>query len=205
MNYLAHCCLVPPTAQALAGALLGDLIHGPDLSGLPAEVARSIRLHRAIDRYTDNHPEVMAAKNLLQPPLRRYAGIIVDVAFDHLLSRSFMHWHPEQALPELARAVYAAIADYRLLAPAKTRARLDYIASHRLLEKYGQAESIGKALAGIGSRFTRDNPLSDADPVAIALLPAWQPQFERFYPELKQFAADNWQQLGTVMINADRA
>ena len=205
MNYLAHCCLVPPTAQALAGALLGDLIHGPDLSGLPAEVARSIRLHRAIDRYTDNHPDVVAAKNLLQPPLRRYAGIIVDVAFDHLLSRAFAHWHPAQPLPELAQAVYAAIAEYRLLAPEKTRLRLDYIASHRLLEKYGQAAAISKALTGIGSRFKRDNPLAEAGPVAIALLPAWQPMFEQFYPALVQFAAGQWQQLASTELNANRA
>ena len=205
MNYLAHCCLVPPTAEALAGALLGDLIHGPDLSGLPAEVARSIRLHRAIDRYTDNHPDVIAAKNLLQPPLRRYAGIIVDVAFDHLLSRSFAHWHPTQTLPELAQAVYAAIAEYRLLAPEKTRKRLDYIASHRLLEKYGQAAAISKALAGIGSRFKRDNPLASAGPAVLPLLPQWQPLFVQFYPQLKQFAVDHWQQLSAPTISSGTA
>lgn len=194
MNYLAHCCLVPPTAEALAGALLGDLIHGPDLSGLPAEVARSIRLHRAIDRYTDNHPDVIVAKNLLQPPFRRYAGIIVDVAFDHLLSKDFARWH-EQPLPELAEQVYAAIRQHRVLAPEKTRSRLDYIVSHRLLERYGQPASIGRALLGIGSRLKRDNPLADAGPVAIGLLPDWQAQFTAFYPQLKSFAADTWRGL----------
>lgn len=187
MNYLAHCCLVPPTPEALAGALLGDLIHGPDLSALPAEVARSIRLHRAIDRYTDNHPEVIAAKNLLQPPLRRYAGIIVDVAFDHLLTRDFARWH-EQPLPELAEKVYAAIRQYRLLAPAATRGRLDYIVSQRLLERYGNPASIGRALLGIGSRLKRDNPLAEAGPVVLPLLPQWQHRFENFYPQLKAFA-----------------
>lgn len=195
MNYLAHCCLVPPTADALAGALLGDLIHGPDLSALPTEVARSVRLHRAIDRYTDQHPEVVAAKNLLQPPFRRYAGIIVDVAFDHLLARDFARWHPGQSLPDLAAQVYAAIHRHRELAPSKTRARLDYIADFRLLERYGHAASIGKALTGIGSRFRRDNPLPNAGPVAMALLPQWQPLFASFYPQLQQFAEQTWQQL----------
>lgn len=192
MNYLAHCCLVPPTAEALAGALLGDLIHGPDLSALPAEVARSVRLHRAIDRYTDNHPDVVSAKNLLQPPLRRYAGIIVDVAFDHLLTRDFARWH-DAPLPELAAKVYAAIGHYRLLAPEATRGRLDYIVSQRLLERYDNPLSIGRALMGIGSRLKRDNPLAAAGPVVLPLLPPWQQRFESFYPQLQAFAATSWQ------------
>ena len=194
MNYLAHCCLVPPTAEALAGALLGDLIHGPDLSGLPTEVARSIRLHRAIDRYTDNHPDVVAAKNLLQPPFRRYAGIIVDVAFDHLLSKDFARWH-ETPLTTVAANTYAAIRLHRDLAPEKTRHRLDYIVSHRLLERYGQPASIGRALLGIGGRLKRDNPLAEAGVVAVSLLPAWQAQFTAFYPQLKTFAAATWREL----------
>ncbi|NQD36847.1 DUF479 domain-containing protein [Permianibacter sp. IMCC34836] len=198
MNYLAHCCLVPPTAEALAGALLGDLIHGPDLSALPAEVARSVRLHRAIDRYTDNHPYVIAAKNLLQPPLRRYAGIIVDVAFDHLLSKDFARWHHEP-LPSLAAKVYAAIAQYRELAPEATRGRLDYIVSQRLLERYENPLSIGRALMGIGSRLKRNNPLAEAGPVVLPLLPQWQERFERFYPELIGFAEEEWARL--VQIN----
>lgn len=193
MNYLAHCCLVPATPAALAGALLGDLIHGPDLSGLPDEVARSVRLHRAIDRYTDSHPEVLAAKNLLQPPLRRYAGIVVDVAFDHLLSRDFDRWYP-RPVADLAAAVYAAIEQYRALAPEKLRPRLDYIASQRLLERYGDGASIGRALAGIGSRLRRANPLTSAGDAVLPLLPIWQGHFERFYPQLQQFAADRWLQ-----------
>jgi len=192
MNYLAHCCLVPPTAEALAGALIGDLIHGPNLSALPNEVARSVRLHRAIDRYTDNHPEVVAAKNLLHAPLRRYAGIIVDVAFDHLLTCDFARWHDEP-LPELAEKVYAAIRQYRLLAPETTRPRLDYIIEQRLLERYANPASIGRALAGISTRLRRDNPLASAGPAVLPLLPQWQQHFARFFPELRQFAATHWQ------------
>lgn len=192
MNYLAHCCLVPPTPEALAGALLGDLVHGPDLSTMPNEVARSIRLHRAIDRFTDEHPEVIACKNLLQPPLRRYAGIIVDVAFDHLLSRDFPSWHDEP-LATLAAKVYAAIRQYRLLAPEATRGRLDYIVQHRLLERYHDSASIGRALTGIGSRLKRDNPLAAAGPVVLSLLQQWQQHFVSFYPSLQDFARGQWQ------------
>ncbi len=194
MNYLAHCCLVPPTPEALAGALLGDLIHGPDLSALPIEVARSIRLHRAIDRYTDNHPEVIACKNLLQAPLRRYAGIIVDVAFDHLLARDFSHWHPVP-LGTLAEQVYDAIARYRQLAPASAVGRLDYIRREHLLERYVDERSIGKALTGIGTRFRRDNPLHEAGVAVTQLLASWHQRFVLFYPELKTFAEAQWRTL----------
>ncbi len=196
MNYLAHCCLVPPTPEALAGALLGDLVHGPDLSALPDEVARSVRLHRAIDRYTDNHADVIACKNTLQAPLRRYAGIIVDVAFDHLLARNLSHWYPSP-LATISQQVYDAIARYRHLAPAGTVARLDYISREHLLERYVDERSIGKALTGIGTRFQRDNPLHEAGAAVQPLLTAWNRRFELFYPQLQAFARTTWQQLAT--------
>lgn len=46
---------------------------------LPHGVRVGIALHRAVDRYTDAHPQVVAARSLLEPPWRCYTGVLLDV------------------------------------------------------------------------------------------------------------------------------
>ncbi|MDN5863131.1 MAG: ACP phosphodiesterase, partial [Salinisphaera sp.] len=101
MNYLAHLYLAQRTGTSAAGALLGDFVRGRLAGGLPADVETGIRLHRRVDTYTDSHPEVVAARRSFDPPLRRYAGILIDLYFDHILACRWPQWHPDP-LPEFA-------------------------------------------------------------------------------------------------------
>ena len=69
MNHLAHALLAGDDEALQLGGLLGDFVRGqPDPAQFPPRVIRGIRLHRAIDGYTDAHPAVLAAKAQLPPP-----------------------------------------------------------------------------------------------------------------------------------------
>jgi Uncharacterized protein conserved in bacteria len=93
MNHLAHVLLAGDEEALQLGGMLGDFVHGrPDPQRWPERVIAGIRLHRAIDVYTDAHAEVLAAKARLPPPYRRYAGIALDMWFDHCLARDFTRW-----------------------------------------------------------------------------------------------------------------
>ncbi|MGH8113592.1 MAG: ACP phosphodiesterase, partial [Rhodanobacteraceae bacterium] len=86
MNHLAHALLADAGGTEFAlGSALGDFTHGHPDPAWPAARQAGLRFHRAIDQFTDRHPEVVAARRLFQPPMRRYAGIVLDVWFDHLL------------------------------------------------------------------------------------------------------------------------
>lgn len=56
---------------------------------LPAELVQGIILHRSIDCFTDSHPLFLSSKELLSPARRRFAGIIIDIFFDHFLVKSW--------------------------------------------------------------------------------------------------------------------
>ena len=60
-----------------------DFWRGAPDPAWPAALAAGVRLHRRVDVHTDAHPAVRAARALFVPPLRRYAGIALDVWFDH--------------------------------------------------------------------------------------------------------------------------
>ncbi len=53
MNFLAHFHLAWPDEGLVAGGLEGDYIKGPLRGALPPDLERGIKLHRAIDAYTD--------------------------------------------------------------------------------------------------------------------------------------------------------
>ena len=93
MNYLAHAWMARHSDDAILGQLLGDFVHGPSaLLDWPLSVRAEIERHRRIDRYTDNHPTMVAAR-MRFGGLRRYAGIALDVYFDHRLAREWSRWN----------------------------------------------------------------------------------------------------------------
>ena len=87
MNFLAHLWLTDRAGLPLAGAILGDILRGALPADMPEPLARSVMLHRHVDAHTDRHPRVVAAREHFAPGARRYAGILLDVLFDHVLAQ----------------------------------------------------------------------------------------------------------------------
>lgn len=114
MNYLAHLILADDTDASRIGNLLGDFTRGT-ISSLediyPTELVRGIQMHRAVDRFTDSHPVFKSARKLLSPDRQRFAGVILDIIFDHYLS---IHWHNyyHQPLELFTRDVYQALDEH---------------------------------------------------------------------------------------------
>ena len=95
MNFLAHFHLAWPDKGMVAGGLEGDYYKGLLPGKLPPGVERGVRLHRAIDAFTDSHDLVAELRSHFPPPLRRYAGILIDLSFDHFLTQ---HWSKYSAI-----------------------------------------------------------------------------------------------------------
>ena len=86
LNYLAHIYLASYSDDAMLGALMGDFVKPHAGLDFPAETEAEIITHRKIDCFTDSHPIVLEAKRLFATRSRRYAGILLDVFYDHLLA-----------------------------------------------------------------------------------------------------------------------
>jgi len=190
MNHLAHALLSGDDEQWQLGGMLGDFLHGrPEAMTLPGPVVEGLRLHRAIDVYTDAHPEVLAAKALLPPPYRRYAGIMLDMWFDHCLARDFPRWSA-QPLADYSAALRALLHRHDAWLPPELRRFRNYMDAHDLPAGYADRATLGEALAGIGQRLSRANPLGSALPVLVCHDALLQPHFEAFFPQLQEFARE---------------
>ena len=189
MNFLAHFHLAWPEEGLIVGALEGDYLKGPLKGNLPRGIERGVALHRAIDAFTDQHPQVVELREALPRPLRRYAGILIDLGFDHCLAR---RWHDFSDVParQFNAAVYATLsAQDTHLSPA-ARAMSQRLREHDLLHLYREWHTVTASAERIGERFSRGNPFADLDRELTPFKEDIERAFQAFYPELQQFATE---------------
>ena len=200
MNFLAHLYLADPTPEALMGSLLGDFVKGQPDERFGAEVIAGIRLHRAIDHFTDHHPTVLASKRLISPLRRRFAGIIVDVVYDYCLCQ---HWSrfSSGSLPGFIAATYSTLAQYQGYLPERAAIAVQALITEDWLSCYGRLDGIGHTLNRISQRIKRTNSLAGAIEELEAHEAALCQHFLDFFPALIQFVNERSPASGTPLWN----
>lgn len=191
MNFLAHFHLAWPDTGLVAGGLEGDYYKGPLRGDLPRAVERGVRLHRAIDAYTDSHPGVAQVRREFPATLRRYAGILIDLSFDHYLS---VHWERFCPIPltDFNRQIYRTLDEQQHTLSAGSQRMLTRMIEHDILGLYSEWDTVPASAARIGERFRRHNPFLDVDRELSSSRPALERAFLDFYPDLQVFCA-NWE------------
>ena len=191
MNHLAHALLSGADDGWRLGGLLGDFVRGRMDPRLPLPVQRGIAQHRAIDAYTDNHAEIRALRARFQPPYRRYAGILIDIWFDHLLARDFPAWS-DIPLLRFSDDLVQLLHRHDALLPESLRRFRAYLEAHGLPAAYADRPMIGTVLGAVGTRLTRANPLAEGMLEITRLEQDLDLAFARFFPDLQAFAGA-WQ------------
>ena len=185
MNYLAHFHLAWPQELLVAGGLEGDFHKGPLPGSLPAPLLEGVRLHRAIDAYTDQHPALAEARRLFPEGTRRYAGILLDLCFDHFLS---LHWERfgETGLQQFNRDVYRILETHndKLSTPARHMA--GRLREYDVLGQYRYWHAVPASASRIGGRLRRPNPLHRAQELLEPIHGELEAAFLVFYPELQE-------------------
>jgi acyl carrier protein phosphodiesterase len=189
VNFLAHFHLAWPDEGLVAGGLEGDYYKGPMRGELPDDIERGVVLHRAIDAYTDTHPLVAQLRRDFPGRLRRYAGILIDLSFDHFLSR---HWarYCDIPLPEFNAGVYHTLSNRQHLLSDGSRRMLARMLEHDVLGLYSNWETVPASAARIGQRFRRSNPLADIGRELAPARESLERAFLGFYPDLRTFCAN---------------
>lgn len=159
MNYLAHLYFSDANGPAWAGSLMGDFVKGRDLSHLPVELARHLRLHRFIDHYTTINEDFHASSKRMRAHFRYARGILIDVFYDHFLARQWRRYH-EQTLADFSAQVYQGLFDcYDDLSPGLQQ-QLPHMAEHDWLSSYQHPDSIERVLCSLERRLGGKFPLA---------------------------------------------
>ena len=186
MNYLAHLYLAEDTPQSLVGSILGDFVKGALEDKFPQSVRRGIELHRKIDTYTDSHQITRASRNLFSALRRRFAGIIVDLCYDHFLYR---HWQKfsEVDLEEFISRVYDILLAPGTLLPGRLQAMIPVMVREDWLGSYQDLQGVELALNRLSKRITRGDRLQGAIEEIKQHYLKLEAHFLIFFPDLESF------------------
>ncbi len=189
MNYLAHLHLGGDQPAQLLGSLYGDFVKGQLRGQWPADIEAAIRLHRRIDVFTDSHPLVAQAKARFPQARRRYAGIIIDIFFDHCLARDWASYAAEP-LAQFSGRVYRVLQAEQQL-PERLALIVPRMAAQDWLASYADFAVLELVLQGMQRRLSRAGVLDGAMAELDSLYEPLLRDFREFYPQLQAFSQAN--------------
>jgi acyl carrier protein phosphodiesterase len=189
MNYLAHLYLADANGGSLIGQLLGDFVKGAPGRRYSKAVLKSILFHRRIDSFTDAHPATKASRHRISTRRRRFAGVIVDLCYDHFLA---LHWRQfsNEHLGAFTRRVYAELRENALALPERLDRMLAHMAANDWLGQYIHLDRVGMALDRIAGRLTRGERFFGGIADVRANYTELEMDFHAFFPDLVDFARD---------------
>ncbi len=182
MNFLAHLLIAQRTETSAAGAILGDIVRGADLSAYPAGIERGIRIHRRTDALTDRHPLLQKRRQDFPPASRRYAGIVLDLVCDHALAQDWPLHSDEPLATFCARnaAQVAAASQWFELAGGQAPNTASFT---ELLRSYAKVDGVERALRRTSTRLREPSGL-------LLAAGGWPAHIPALREEMAQILAD---------------
>ncbi|MEO6595161.1 MAG: ACP phosphodiesterase [Planctomycetota bacterium] len=190
MNWLAHLRLAPTAPLLRLGNLAGDFVRGVDITTLHPDLRAGIHQHRAIDRFVDAHALVRGSRHRLDVRFRRFAGVLVDVYYDHFLARDWAVHGDGRTLALFVDEVHAQLREHAALLPPRLQQVLPHMQRQAWLAGYAKVEGIDTVLQNMARRVARPTPLADGGAELRAQYEALDGDFAAFWPELAAFASD---------------
>lgn len=153
MNFLGHLLVSGEDPLVITGNFMGDAVKGRDLSHYPPRVQKGLRMHRAIDTFTDNHALALRGRERLRSHAGKYAGVVLDIFIDHALASQWAQVHPgPEDLRHFAQRMYGLLTAHAPRMPERTRGMLSYMVQHDWLTSYAHIDGIARALQGLSTR-----------------------------------------------------
>jgi len=151
MNFLAHTFLSGQNDFNIIGNFIGDFVKGNKHETYPKQIQQGILLHRAIDSFTDNSAITKESKSIFTPLYGKYAGIIVDVMYDHFLS---IHWnnYSNTSREHFITHVYKILWQYYYILPQRAQQLIPSIIYHNWMRYYASFYGLEKALQRMETR-----------------------------------------------------
>jgi acyl carrier protein phosphodiesterase len=187
MNFLAHLYLTRDLSEEIViGNFIADAVKGKNrYSEYPTAVQIGMDIHREIDSFSDFHPKFKEGAALLYPNYGKYAGIIMDIFYDHILASEWNTYHP-QPLNEFAFVQYNLIERHFDLLPEFTKYWFTVMKNDNLLSAYAEESGIDDVLQRMDSRTGNVSGMSGAGQELRAFKNQISADFEILFKDLQE-------------------
>jgi acyl carrier protein phosphodiesterase len=195
MNFLAHAHLSFNYPQILVGNMISDFVKGKKQYEYGAAIHKGIKLHRAIDNFTDTHEATQNIKLFFRPQYRLYSGAFTDVVYDHFLANDQLEFTTDDDLKKFSSATYQILEANIAVLPEGFKKMLPYMIEYNWLYNYKNKWGIEKSFNGLVKRSLYLTESAVAFDIFNTHYDTIKSQYQIFYPDLKKFAVRQLQQI----------
>ncbi len=170
------------------GNFMADGIRGKHFENFPDDVRKGILLHREIDTYTDAHPIWRNSTKKLHERYHHYAGVIVDVFYDHFLAKNWSRYSDE-SLEDFTDGFYRTLINHYDLLTEKTKGMMPYMIRHNWLLSYRTLQGMERILTQMDQRTGNKSEMRFAHLELRQYYDDFEKEFTEFFIELQSFCA----------------
>ncbi|MEP6674630.1 MAG: ACP phosphodiesterase [Ferruginibacter sp.] len=170
--------------------MISDFIKGKKQFDYPVEIQKGIRLHRAIDDFTDHHPATKKINKFFHARYRLYSGAFTDIVYDYFLANDVNEFKNETVLLQFAASTYQQLQQYHEYFPEKFARLFPYMQQQDWLSNYRFPLLIEKSFGGLVYRAAYLKESTHAFNTFMNHQTEMKEQYNEFFPDVKQFAID---------------
>lgn len=194
MNYLAHLFLSGEDEGIIVGNFLGDLMSKKDIIKLPDEIRDGVYIHRRIDAYTDDHPEVRKGVRRLHARHSKYAPVLTDIYYDYFLAKNW-ETYSEESIRDFSLRTYAVLQDNVSFMPSGVQKYMKNLVAANWLSNYSHLEGIAFTFGKLKNKVTRPELLDGVMDSLMEQEADFDREFNRFFPDLITYVNSEIDQL----------
>lgn len=183
MNFLAHIYLSGDNDLIKIGNFMADGIRGKHFESYPLEIQKGIILHRAIDTFTDAHPIFRQSTKKLHEKYHHYAGVIVDVFYDHFLAKNW-NTYSDEKLEKFVDRFYQSLHNNHSILSERTKGMMPYMIEQNWLVSYQTVEGINQILTQMDQRTKNESKMRFASQELTEYYSEFEAHFSEFFEEL---------------------
>lgn len=165
---------------------MGDILKHKDVKKLPDFLKNGIELHKKIDAFTDAHPKVKEAVDLIREKQGKYAPVVIDIYFDYFLTKNWDKYG-HMPLEEFEQYCYTILENGIHYFPESYRDKVNRMIAGRFLRSCITYEGLEFTFKSINRRAKFESNFLTATEEMKAIEPALNDLFNQFFPELKAY------------------
>jgi len=187
MNFLAHIYLSGDNDLIKIGNFMADGIRGKQFEHFPEDVQKGIILHRFIDTYTDSHDIFRQSTKRLHEKYHHYAGVVVDIIYDHFLAKNWTKYSDEN-LEDFINRFYSSLHKNYDILTEKTQGLMPYMIERNWLLSYRTVEGIHQILTQMDRRSKNISKMQFASEELKEFYAEFEQEFTAFFEEIQHQA-----------------
>ncbi len=175
--------------------MISDYVKGKKQFDYPAAIQNGIKLHRAIDDFTDTHAATSEIKKFFKPAYRLYAGAFTDVVYDYFLANDTNQFSSPEELKKFSENTYLLLKPQSAHFPEKFAAMFPCMQAQDWLYNYRSHNGMQKSFGGLARRAKYITETDTAYAIFLTHKNDIRIWYETFMPDVKNFTVNKIAQM----------